>query len=72
MGATIQFGPASAVVTRRDTLFEDRYAYAINPHANYDVMPDGRFIFLEPVRDGNLIVVANWSSLLRAQMQPAN
>ena len=73
MGATIQFGPASAVVTRRDTLFEDRYAYAINPHANYDVLPDGeRFIFLEPVRDGNLIVVANWSSLLRAQMQPAN
>jgi Tol biopolymer transport system component/tRNA A-37 threonylcarbamoyl transferase component Bud32 len=71
MAATLQFGPTTALVTKRDRLFEDRYAYAINPHANYDVMPDGeRFIFLEPVRDGNLIVVANWSSLLRAQMRP--
>jgi Tol biopolymer transport system component len=71
MAATLELNGASALVSRRDTLFEDRYAYAINPHANYDVMPDGeRFIFLEPVRDGNLVVVTNWASLVRAQVRP--
>jgi hypothetical protein len=47
----------------------DTYVYASNPHANYDVMPDGtHFVFLEPDNVGELIVVANWTSVLRARM----
>ena len=39
-----------------------------NPHANYDVMPDGEhFIFLEPDNAGELIVVANWTLVLRGR-----
>jgi hypothetical protein len=61
-------GPAFAVVAR-DTVLADTYVYASNPHANYDVMPDGtHFVFLEPDNVGELIVVANWTSVLRARM----
>ena len=53
----------------RDTVLADRYMYASNPHANYDVMPDGKhFIFLEPDNTGELIVVSNWTPVLRARM----
>lgn len=34
-----------------------------------DVMPDGaHFIFLEPDNAGELVMVANWRSVLRARM----
>jgi Tol biopolymer transport system component len=68
MAATIRPGPPFTV-TSRDTVLADTYVYASNPHANYDVMPDGEhFIFLEPDNAGELIVVANWTSVLRARM----
>ena len=68
MAAVIRPGPAFAVVAR-DTVLADTYMYASNPHANYDVMPDGtHFVFLEPDNAGELIVVANWTSVLRARM----
>jgi len=73
MAATLRAGPAFASVAARDTLFADEFVYANNPHANYDVLPDDeRFIFLRAVGDGNMIVVANWTSGLRARMQPRN
>ena len=35
-------------VASRDTILTDKYVFAGNPHANYDVMPDGKsFVFLE-------------------------
>ena len=56
-------------VVARDTMLADTYVYASNPHANYDVMPDGtHFVFLEPDNVGELIVVANWTAVLRARM----
>jgi serine/threonine-protein kinase len=68
MAAVIRPGPGFTVAAR-DTVLTDTYMYATNPHANYDVMPDGKhFIFLEPDNAGELIVVANWSSVLRARM----
>jgi eukaryotic-like serine/threonine-protein kinase len=68
MAAVVRPGPAFAVVAR-DTVLADTYVYASNPHANYDVMPDGtHFVFLEPDNVGELIVVANWTSVLRARM----
>lgn len=53
----------------RDTMFADTYMFATNPHANYDVLPDGaHFVFLEPDQSGEMVVVANWRSVLRARM----
>jgi len=55
-------------VAGRDTLFADTYQFAANPHANYDVMADGRFVFLKSASEGSMIVVSNWSSVVRARM----
>jgi hypothetical protein len=67
MAAVVRPGPEFTIVAR-DTVLVDSYMYASNPHANYDVMPDGNhFIFLEPDNAGELIVVANWTSVLRAR-----
>jgi len=68
MAARIRPGPGFAIAAR-DTLFADRYAFAPNPHANYDVMPDGQhFIFLEPASEGSMVVVSNWRAVLRERM----
>jgi serine/threonine-protein kinase len=68
MAATIRPGPAF-VVASRDAVLEDPYVFAGNPHANYDVMPDGRhFIFLQGATTGEMMVVSNWESVLRARM----
>ena len=70
MSATIGTGPTFAIAAR-DTLFADEYMYATNPHANYDVMPDGSFIFLKAASEGNMVVVTNWKSVLRSRMAGA-
>ncbi len=70
MSATISSGPTFAIAAR-DTLFADEYMYATNPHANYDVMPDGSFIFLKAASEGNMVVVTNWKSVLRSRMSGA-
>ncbi|MEP6509033.1 MAG: hypothetical protein ABJC63_12485, partial [Gemmatimonadales bacterium] len=62
-------GGSTFAISGRDTVFTDDYVYAANPHANYDVLPDGEhFVFLKPASAGNMIVAANWGSLLRARM----
>jgi serine/threonine-protein kinase len=71
MAATVRADQSFRVVAR-DTLFADRFAFATNPHANFDVMPDGmRFIFLEPASEGSMIVAANWRAVLRERMAQA-
>jgi len=68
MAATVRPGPAF-VIAARDTVFRDSYVFAGNPHANYDVMPDGEhFVFLQGNDDGEMIVVSNWESVMRARM----
>ena len=68
LSATLAKGESFAIVSR-DTLFTDAYQYAPNPHANYDVMADGRrFVFLKTVSEGNMIVVANWKATVRERM----
>ena len=68
MAAAVRPGPPFTVVSR-DPVLVDTYMYASNPHANWDVMPDGKhFVFLTPDDSGQLIVVANWRSALRARM----
>ncbi|MEO7367636.1 MAG: protein kinase [Gemmatimonadaceae bacterium] len=62
-------GGSTFSVAGRDTVFTDDYVYAANPHANYDVLPDGEhFLFLKPASEGNMIVAANWGSFMRARM----
>ena len=61
-------GEGFAVVAR-DTLFADTYQFAGNPHANYDVMADGsHFVFLKAASEGSMIVVTNWTSVVRSRM----
>jgi Tol biopolymer transport system component len=67
MAATLRVGSSFGVASR-DTVFRDNYVYANNPHANYDALPDGSFVFLKPAGEGNLIVTSNWSSIVRARM----
>ena len=71
IAATIGSG-ATFRVAARDTLFDDSFVYAANPHANYDVTPDGSgFIFLKSTSEGELVVVANWRAELRRRMASA-
>jgi hypothetical protein len=69
MAATVRPGPGF-VIASRDTVFRDSYVFAGNPHANYDVMPDGRnFVFLYGADDGEMMVVSNWESVMRGLMK---
>ena len=68
MAARIAPG-AGFSIAGRDTLLADSFQFAPNPHANYDVTPDGtHFVFLKAASEGNMIVVANWKTVVRARM----
>jgi serine/threonine-protein kinase len=68
IAAAIRPGPTFEVASR-DTVLSDTYVFAGNPHANYDVMPDGsHFIFLQGAGTGEMVVVSSWESVLRARM----
>ena len=68
MAAEVRTTPGFSVVAH-DTVLTDSYTFATNPHANYDVFPDGaHFVFLEPDHSSEMVVVANWHSVLRARM----
>jgi hypothetical protein len=75
MVAAVTPGPAFRAETPV-LLFRDRYARPQGEgHTTYDVLPDGRFIFLEP-SDANepsssnpaVVMVFNWLQELRAQL----
>lgn len=71
MAATVRTASAFEVV-RRDALMPDTYTKATNPHANFDVTPDGKdLVLLQPVSNGAMVVVSNWKSVLRARMTEA-
>jgi dipeptidyl aminopeptidase/acylaminoacyl peptidase len=70
LAARVQRTPTFAVLSR-DTLMRDDFVYATNPHANYDVAPDGRLVALQPLGDGQRVVVSNWRAVLRATMAQA-
>ena len=68
MAARIAPG-AGFSIAGRDTLLADSFQFAPNPHANYDVTPDGtHFVLLKAASEGNMIVVANWKAIVRARM----
>ena len=53
----------------RETLFTDVFGGGNNPHANYDVAPDGaHLLLLKAASQGDLVVVTNWGAFVRKRM----
>jgi eukaryotic-like serine/threonine-protein kinase len=68
MAARLRMSPTLGVLGR-DSLFVDDFVHATNPHANFDVSPDGsRLLLLKAVNEEQMIVVANWGAGLRAKI----
>ena len=68
IAARFRTAPAFGVIGR-DTLFVDDFAHSTNPHANFDASPDGtHLLMLKPVRQDEMIVVANWSAGLKTRL----
>ena len=64
IAARVEFRPDFRVLTRTP-LFDDADYEQATPHANYDVMPDGRsFIMVRQGRFTEVSYVANWPALL--------
>ncbi|MBA2688020.1 MAG: serine/threonine-protein kinase [Gemmatimonadaceae bacterium] len=49
-------------VLGRTDLFEASEFEGATPHANYDVMPDGRFVMVHQGRMSEIIIVQNWTA----------
>jgi eukaryotic-like serine/threonine-protein kinase len=68
MAARVRTTPTLSVVGR-DSLFVDDFVHSSNPHANFDVAPDGaHLLMLRPVSEETMIVVTNWSADVRARL----
>jgi serine/threonine-protein kinase len=65
MSARMSFAPLRVVT--RDTLFAVTDYEEADPHADYDVSPDGRrFVFIRQEMPNEIRVIRNWKALLRA------
>jgi Tol biopolymer transport system component len=63
MAARISLAPLRVV--SRDTLFDVTDYEEADPHANYDVSPDGtRFVFIRQLMPNEIRVIRNWQALL--------
>jgi hypothetical protein len=68
MAARLRTTPALSVLGR-DSLFVDDFVHSTNPHANYDVSPDGaHLLMLKPVSEEQMVVVSNWAAGLKARL----
>ena len=71
MAASVATEPSFAV-TDRVPMFADEYLFALAPHANYDVSPDGtRFLMVKSSATPKLEVVYGWHRELRARLEAA-
>jgi hypothetical protein len=66
LAAAIETQPAFRVVSRTP-LFDDADYETSNPHANYDVMPDGSFIMVRLARASAFTYLQNWPALMPQQ-----
>jgi hypothetical protein len=64
MSASVELRPEFRV-TSRVRLFDIGDLDAAAPHANYDVTPDGAFVFVRQPRVSELMYVQNWPELVR-------
>jgi Tol biopolymer transport system component/tRNA A-37 threonylcarbamoyl transferase component Bud32 len=66
VAATIRVTPAISFAARR-TLFADAYARGQN-HTSYDVMADGRLLFVRPqTSDSKVMVAVDWVRLIKRE-----
>ncbi|HXG70208.1 MAG TPA: protein kinase [Gemmatimonadaceae bacterium] len=61
IAAAVSTGAEFKVVGRTD-LFQFSEYEGATPHANYDVMPDGRFVMVHQGRMSEIIIVQNWTA----------
>ena len=62
------FITATFAVTSRTPLFEDVFAVAPSPHANYDVSADGsQFVMVTSIESNQLILAHTWIAEVRAR-----
>jgi hypothetical protein len=61
MAARIAPGLSPRVLSREVIVDPFRYDRGAN-HANWDMTPDGRIVFVEPLGGGRLLMVTDWSS----------
>jgi serine/threonine-protein kinase len=66
VAARIEMSPQLRVAGRQ-TLFSVRQYEPATPHANYDVTPDGRFVFVKTAVFRELIYLQNWPALARGR-----
>ena len=59
VAAALQLAPTFAV-TSRTPLFTDSFLRSGTP--DYDVLPDGGFVMLQPSAASQLMVITNWQS----------
>lgn len=64
IAAVIETRPELRVASRT-ALFNMADFESAAPHANYDVTPDGKFIFARNPRISELVYVQNWTELIR-------
>ena len=68
MAARLRTTPTLGVLGR-DSLFVDDFVHSTNPHANFDVSPDGsHLLLLKPVSAKQMIVVTSWATGLRGRI----
>ena len=66
VAATIRVTPGISVAARR-VLFADVYQRGAN-HASYDVMADGRLLFMRPrTSDSKVMVAVDWVRLMKRE-----
>jgi serine/threonine-protein kinase len=63
MVAAIETQPTLRVMSRTPLFDTDEYEPAV-PHANYDVMPDGRFLMVRLGRLSEFVYLQHWTALL--------
>ena len=64
VAAAVSIRPELRILSRT-RLFDASDFQTTSPHANYDVTPDGKFVFVRSVRATELIYVQNWPELVR-------
>ena len=52
-------------VLSRTALFDASEYEPADPHSNYDVGPDGRFVMIHQGRLGQMVLVLNWIEEVR-------
>ncbi|MFI5312270.1 MAG: protein kinase, partial [Gemmatimonadales bacterium] len=68
VAATVVTSPGFTV-TSRTPLFDDTFAPAVSPHANYDVAPDGEhLLLLRATESSQVIIVHNWRAEMHARL----